>query len=94
MQDIFSTFADVKTKGTQSFFNQINTSPAITHIFNIRYTQTFYIALSKIKQEYWLVSNGQRFAIERIENVNEENLILRFYCNIKGEDSVEYSKAR
>jgi SPP1 family predicted phage head-tail adaptor len=92
--NVLTVFADIKTKTTANFFNGINQGNTTTHIFTIRYTPAIYTQLQELTQEYWILYNGKRYHIVNLENINEENLLIRFNAKVRGKDSVEFSKTR
>lgn len=92
--NVLTAFADIKTKTTANFFNGINQGNTITHIFTIRYTPTIYTQLQELTQEYWILYNEKRYHITNLENINEEDMLIRMNSRVRGKDSIEFSKTR
>lgn len=92
--DILTTFASIKTKSTPQFFNGINQGTATTHIFTIRYTSTIYTLLQELTEQYWVLYNNKRYYIDILENVNEDNILIRLIAKVTGKDDNQLSKNR
>lgn len=92
--DILTAFANIKTKSTPQFFNGINEGTATTHIFTIRYISTIYALLQNLTEQYWILYNSKTYHIQTLENVNEDNTLIRLIAKVTGKDDNELSKIR
>lgn len=92
--NVLTAWADIKTKSTPTFVNGVNAGISTTHIFTIRYTQSYYTQLQELTQKYWVSYNGKRYNVNVLENVNEENALIRFIASVRGKDDKEFTKTR
>ena len=62
----------------ERFFNA-GVSESITHVFTTRYT-----SVVTVTDQEWLLYDGVRYKVDRIENINEEKKFLRLYLIKQG----------
>ena len=91
--DIFPAWADVKTKTTPTFVDGVNRGFSVSHIFTIRYNPVTYTQLSQLTEEHWILYNDKRYKILAQQNVNEEDILIEFTANIRGNDEIELNKS-
>lgn len=65
-------------KGYRSF-GGAGVSESITHVFTTRYT-----SVVTVTDQEWLLYDGVRYKVDRIENINEEKKFLRLYLIKQG----------
>lgn len=65
-------------KGYQSF-GGAGISESITHVFTTRYTNVITVT-----DQEWLLYDGVRYKVDKIENINEEKKFLRLYLIKQG----------
>jgi SPP1 family predicted phage head-tail adaptor len=93
MTDIVTVWAAVSTKTSQNFFDGVNRSFSTSHIFTIRYSASIDTQLEGLTEKYWILYNNKRYNILATENINEEDILLRFTANVRGKDDVELNKS-
>ncbi len=82
---VWTVWADVETRSGIDKFSGIVVDNAITHVFKIR-------KVSALTSEYWINWNDNRYKIESIETINENQFML-LYCIETGSDELNGSKA-
>lgn len=76
----------IEVRDGSNLFNDISLDKEdLTHIFYIRYN-------SSITQENWIVYDGYRYNILKVENMNERNTFNKIYASISGLESKDGSK--
>ena len=84
--DVGTFWAAVKTTVSKEPFDKVNLGEAITTDFFIRYSANI-----DIQKEVWIQYNCRNFKVINIENLNEDNLILRFRSVDRGSITKEAS---
>lgn len=92
--DLFTAYADIKTRTTPQMVNGINSGISITHIFTVEYSTAIYQALTELTQDYWISYNGKRYYVSTLENVDEADKIIRLVASLRGKNTVEFSKSK
>lgn len=92
--DLFTAYADIKTRTTPQMVNGINSGISITHIFTVEYSTAIYQALAELTQDYWISYNGKRYYVSTLENVDEADKIIRLVASLRGKNTVEFSKSK
>jgi Phage head-tail joining protein len=85
---LFTTRADVKTKGGQSEFARVDINgKTVTHTFGIRYTTIPFDTRHRLRD-----ARGQLYQILKVEDVDMANRELRIYCASQGNENVEAAR--
>lgn len=92
--DLFTAYADIKTRTTPQMVNGINSGISITHIFTVEYSTAIYQSLAELTQDYWISYNGKRYYVSTLENVDEADKIIRLVASLRGKNTVEFSKSK
>lgn len=77
--DILSCWAAVQTSNSTRSFNSVGTNALITHVFYIRYFQD-----CEVSPQDWVEFECNKYRIETIENLDQENQWLKLNCIKKG----------
>lgn len=92
--DVFTAYADIKTRTTPQMVNGINSGISITHIFTVEYSTAIYQALAELTQDYWISYNGKRYYVSTLENVDEADKIIRLVASLRGKNTIDFSKSK
>lgn len=84
---VLTTFASIQTKATRLFDNGVNISTTPTTLFYIRYNASLDLDLS-----YWILYNNKIFKIDNIENIDEDNEVIKFVAIEKGSVNISANK--
>lgn len=83
---LYTVWSMIQTPKGKVIFDDIGTEKRITNVFYTRY-------LPDITSQNWIVYNGQRYDIERVKNLEENNLYLEIATIIRGDDTKAASEA-
>lgn len=78
--------AAINTVNGKTFFDGVSTETPITHTVGIRF-------IENVTAENWVLFDGRRFDILRVENLDERSLWLELTCVDRGLATKEASKA-
>ena len=91
--DFTETFTDVgvipaavNTVSGKTFFDGVNTETNITHSIGFRFDET-------VTAESWILFNGNRLDILKLENLDERSVWMRAICVDRGEAAKSASEA-
>ncbi len=85
--DIGKFWAAVKTKPGTQFFDGVNLIETVTTDFYINFTTSI-----DLLKEIWVLYKNKRYKIIPIENINEDDLIIKLRANEKGSSLIEATK--
>lgn len=85
--DIGKFWSAVKTSPTGQFFDDVNLSEAVTTDFFVRFTTKI-----NLLKPIWVKFCSKRFKIVGVENMNEDNLIIRLRAIERGSSLIEATK--
>jgi len=83
---LYTVWSMIQTPKGKVIFDDVGTEKRITNVFYTRY-------LPDITSQNWIVYNGQRYDIERVKNLEENNLYLEIATIIRGDDTKAASEA-
>lgn len=83
---LYTVWSMIQTPKGKVIFDDIGTEKRITNVFYTRY-------LPDITSQNWIVYNGKRYDIERVKNLEENNLYLEIATIIRGDDTKAASEA-
>lgn len=82
-ETLVSVWASIKTTPNREFIDGVNIQNGLNTDFFIRYIPNF-----NYEQELWIEYGNNRFKVKNIENIDEENKIIRNRCVEKGDKSI------
>ena len=83
---LYTVWSMIQTPKGKVIFDDVGTEKRITNVFYTRY-------LPDITSQNWIVYNGRRYDIERVKNLEENNLYLEIATIIRGDDTKAASEA-
>ena len=81
----YVAMAAINTVNGKTYFDGINTESNITHEIGLRFDDT-------VTAESWILFEGRRFDILKLENLDERKEWMRAFCVERGLDSLDASK--
>ncbi len=78
--------AAINTVAGKTFFDGVSTETPITHMIGIRF-------IENVTAENWVLFDGRRLDILKVENLDERSLWLELTCVDRGLATKEASKA-
>lgn len=83
--DLVKVFAAIETVNPKQPLGDVNVDELPTHRFWIRY-------IKEIDTDCWVLHEGQRYPILKVENKDSRNEWTILHCNEKGRTTVEAAK--
>lgn len=84
---ILNPWALIKTKPINEFINGVNISSGVNINFYIRYTSSI-----DFRQQLFVEYNNNLYAIQSVENIDEENKIIVLTASQKGDKNINANK--
>ena len=79
-------WAMIQTPDGQTIFDGIGTEKIVSDIFYIRY-------IDGLTAENWITYNDNRYDIQMVENIEQNNLFQKLSCIVRGADDLAASEA-